>query len=95
MVSPKFVSSLGLHIEPIPQESPNFIQLGHSSSRTSRNGHVFISIYYKKVLVKHKFEVFDIFTTINNANIPCLIGLDIMSKLNIGITDHWFGFIPL
>ena len=73
MVSPKFVSSLGLHIEPIPQEYPNFIQLGHSSSRTSRIGLVFISIYYNKVIVKHKFEVFDIFTTINNANIPCLI----------------------
>lgn len=86
MVSPAFVSAIGKTPIPISTSEASFIQLGHSQVTKPRLGTVNLDLFYNKKLVNHTFEVFDIFTTLNNANIPCLVGMDLMSKLNIGIT---------
>ena len=41
-----------------------------------------------KTILNHNFEVFELFTKShkNTENIPCLIGMDLLHKLNIGIT---------
>ncbi|CEP08435.1 hypothetical protein, partial, partial [Parasitella parasitica] len=63
--------------------SHGVVQLGHVSSSVSRLGAVNLNIFYNKFAVKHEFEVFDFYS---NENIHVLLGLDILSKIGIGIT---------
>ncbi|KAI8635852.1 hypothetical protein BD408DRAFT_125695 [Parasitella parasitica] len=60
------------------------VQLGHVSSSVSRVGSVDLNLFYNKYAVKNEFEVFDFYS---NENVHVLLlGLDILSKIGIGIT---------
>ncbi|CAO3622148.1 unnamed protein product [Mucor hiemalis] len=82
------IAQLAQQLIPLPPNEPQFIQLGHAASLQPRTGHVLInSLYYNRVIIKKfKFEVFDLFTARHRAGITCLIGLDLMSYLQIGFT---------
>lgn len=82
IISPSFASAINATITP----TSGNIQLGHSNAIEPRHGSTSLTIFYNNKIHQHTFEIFDIFTTINNANIPCLIGMDLMSTLQIGIT---------
>jgi transposase InsO family protein len=91
IISPRFFKSLGNKVDFTPMDGT--VQLGHSESTQPRIGYTLLDIYYNKISVKFKFEVFDFFS--ENNNIPILLGLDIMPKLRIGITglvSSWFDY---
>lgn len=91
IVSPDFVKSLGSSVVVFP--SSGSIQLGHKQSHQQRTGHCFLDIFYNKIKFKFKFEIFDFFSDVKN--VPLLFGLDILPKLNIGITglvSSWFDY---
>lgn len=88
--APQFAKSLGIHID---LSTDGHIQLGHTSTTKPRIGSCYLNIFYNKRNFKHKFEVFDFYTDSNDC--PVLLGLDIMSQLNIGITgltSSWFEY---
>jgi hypothetical protein len=82
IVSPSFAAAINATITPVT----GTIQLGHSNAVETRQGVASLNIFYNNKVHKHNFDIFDIFTSKNNCNIPCLIGMDLMSKLQIGIT---------
>jgi len=88
--APQFAQSLGINID---LSTDGHIQLGHTSTIKPRIGSCYLNILYNKRNFKHKFEVFDFYTDSNDC--PILLGLDIMSQLNIGITgltSSWFEY---
>ncbi|GAA5812680.1 hypothetical protein MFLAVUS_006137 [Mucor flavus] len=84
MVSPEFASFLGNSVKITP--TTGSIKLGHSDTTISRTSSTILNILYNKKKLEHKFEVFSFYKSNNNNSIPALIGLDVISKLNIGIT---------
>lgn len=91
IISPRFFKSLGNTVGFTPKDGT--VQLGHTESTQPRIGYSILNIYYNKISVKFKFEIFDFFS--DNNDTPILLGLDIMSKLNIGITglvSSWFDY---
>ncbi|KAI8966917.1 hypothetical protein BDB01DRAFT_857440 [Pilobolus umbonatus] len=91
IVSPFFVRSLGSSVVVSP--SVGNIQLGHSQVKKPREGHCLLNIFYNKIKLLFKFEIFDFYSDVDN--VPLLLGLDILPKLNIGITglvSSWFSY---
>ncbi|GAA5806142.1 hypothetical protein HPULCUR_011672, partial [Helicostylum pulchrum] len=82
IISPSFASAINATITP----TSGTIQLGHANSVEKRYGFSSLRLFYNNKTHTHTFEIFDIFTSLNNANIPCLIGMDLMSTLQIGVT---------
>lgn len=81
MVTPDFYNAL---VPPVPLvRQPGKIQLGHIDNNVDRIGFCQLKVFYNKKFVTHTFEVFPFFT---HENVPICFGLDIMPKLNIGIT---------
>lgn len=80
IISPSFQRFLNTDVHVNPGGS---IQLGHKNSCVPRLGTTTLNVFYNKIAITHTFEVFDFFT---NENVPICFGLDIMSRLNIGIT---------
>ena len=81
-LTPEFASAIKAKITP----ASGVVQLGHASAIEDRNGSTSLKIFYNNKIHIHSFEIFETFTTINNKNIPCLVGMDLMSTLQIGIT---------
>ena len=83
IVSPSFVKFLGSSVAVLP--SAGQIQLGHTDTKHQRHGHCFLNISYNnKYNVNVKLEIFDFFSDVKD--VPLLFGLDILPKLNIGMT---------
>ncbi|KAI8062069.1 hypothetical protein BDF21DRAFT_467193 [Thamnidium elegans] len=82
IITPSFASAINATITP----TSGNIQLGHANVVEKRHGFSRLQIFYNNKTHTHTFEIFDIFTSLNNANIPCLIGMDLMSTLQIGVT---------
>ncbi|KAG2198922.1 hypothetical protein INT46_008254 [Mucor plumbeus] len=88
--SPQFAKSLGV---PINFAVNGHVQLGHSSTIQPRVGTCSLNVFYNKRNFTHQFEIFDFYSESNDC--PMLLGLDIMSNLNIGITgltSSWFEY---
>ena len=89
LCSPSFLLAVEDQVSFLPASpSAGGIQMVHSSLVASRLGSINLTIFYNKTILNHNFEVFELFTKShkNTENIPCLIGMDLLHKLNIGIT---------
>ncbi|KAI9475475.1 MAG: hypothetical protein EXX96DRAFT_267920 [Benjaminiella poitrasii] len=92
IISPSFFRSLESKV-PFTSHVGGTIQLGHSDSTKPRIGLTILNIFYNRSTIKFKFEIFDFFSDVDN--VPILLGLDILPKLNIGITglvSSWFEY---
>jgi transposase InsO family protein len=85
MCTPEFAAAVA-DTAPTTSATSGQIQLGHTTAVHNRIGTVNLQLFYNKTLINHTFEVFDIFTSINNKNIPCCIGMDLFHHLNLGLT---------
>ncbi|KAI9485498.1 MAG: hypothetical protein EXX96DRAFT_645442 [Benjaminiella poitrasii] len=80
-ISPSFFNSFGSSVS--YTKNTGKVQLAHEDVQINRIGHTVLSVFYNKIIVKHTFEIFPFHST---ENVPICLGLDIMPKLNIGIT---------
>jgi transposase InsO family protein len=81
MITPEFFNSLVPPVPLVKQEGT--IQLGHVENTINRIGSCTLKVFYNKRSFKHTFEVFPFFT---HEDVPICFGLDILPRLNIGIT---------
>ncbi|KAK4511091.1 18S rRNA pseudouridine methyltransferase [Mucor velutinosus] len=64
-------------------DDESFVQMAHEVTTVPRIGAVRLHISYNKSNKNHLFEVFPFYS---EENVPVLLGMDILSKLGIGLT---------
>ncbi|KAK4518183.1 uncharacterized protein ATC70_001534 [Mucor velutinosus] len=61
----------------------SIVQLAHEATTVPRVGSVVLNVTYNKVVSSHSFEVF---TFYSEENVHVLLGMDVLSKIGIGIS---------
>jgi hypothetical protein len=82
-VTKEFFEFLGGELIHTYKPASGVVQLGHVESSVARSGSVDIKLFYNKYAVTHNFEIFDFYSS---ENVHVLLGMDILSKIGIGIT---------